>query len=226
MSGLVIAIRPEPGLSATLAAGRAMGLQMVGEALFAIQPLAWEAPDPAGFDGLLLGSANALRHFGPELALWAGKPAFVVGETTAQAARDAGLSVALVGEGYLQGVADRLTGENLRLLRVTGREHVGLQPSAGMTVETRVAYENITRPMSEALAVQVRGGALVLLHSAAAARHFAAECERLAIDRSGVSLAALGPRIAEAAGVGWRTSRVAPTPREPDLLALARDMCQ
>ena len=44
-------------------------------------------------------------------------------------------------------------------------------------------------------AVQVRGGAFVLLHSAAAARHFAAECERLAIDRSGVSLAALSSSV-------------------------------
>jgi uroporphyrinogen-III synthase len=68
-------------------------------------------------------------------------------------------------------------------------------------------------------------GALVLLHSAAAARHFAAECERLAVQRGAIRLAALGPRIAEAAGAGWADVRSATEANEPALLALARDMC-
>ncbi|MBS1240071.1 MAG: uroporphyrinogen-III synthase, partial [Proteobacteria bacterium] len=62
-------------------------------------------------------------------------------------------------------------------------------------------------------------------HSAEAARHFTAECDRLGLDRANIALAALGPRIAAAGGGGWREVRSAQSPREAALLALARDMC-
>jgi uroporphyrinogen-III synthase len=65
----------------------------------------------------------------------------------------------------------------------------------------------------------------VLLHSAVAARHLAAECDRLGIPRAAIALAALGQRIAAAAGEGWRELRAAAAPRDATLLALARDMC-
>lgn len=225
MTRIVFAIRPQPGLLATLEAGRALGLTMAGEALFTIRPVTWDAPDPAAFDGLLLGSANAVRHFGPTLPDWSGKPAYVVGEATAKAALAAGLDVAMVGAGYLQGVADRLSGGGHVLLRVTGRDHVPLNPPAGVSVETQVAYESVTVPVSDGFVAQLCAGGVVLLHSAVAARHFAAECDRLGIDREGLALAALGPRIAAAAGTGWQASRFAQTPRESDLLVLAQDMC-
>ena len=225
MTGALIAIRPEPGLSATLAAARAMGLPIWGEPLFAIRPVAWDVPDPAGFDGLLIGSANAIRHFGPARADWTGKPVYAVGDATAQAARDAGFSVAVTGEGYLQGVVDRLAGEEQAFLRVTGAEHVPVQPPAGISIATRVAYENVSLPVSDALAACLSRGATVLLHSAVAARHLASECDRLDLPRERIALAALGPRIAEAAGQGWAARHVAQRPREADLLALARDMC-
>jgi len=225
MNRPLIAIRPEPGLSATLAAARELGLDIQGEPLFAIRPLPWDAPDPQRFDGLLLGSANAVRHFGPDRTAWAGKPAYAVGEATAEAARAAGFTVAIVGEGYLQGVVDRLAGPDRRLLRVTGVDHVQLSPPPGIEIETRIAYENAALPMSGMLAARLRGGGVVLLHSAAAARHLAAECDRLAIPRPGIALAALGPRIADAAGLGWNACRIAAKPREAELLALARDMC-
>jgi uroporphyrinogen-III synthase len=81
-------------------------------------------------------------------------------------------------------------------------------------------------PLPAPLAECLGEGALVLLHSAAAARHFAAECDRLGVARGAVGLAALGPRIAAAAGEGWHGVRAAGEPREAALLALAREMCQ
>lgn len=218
------AIRPEPGLQATLAAARALGLTIHGEALFAIQPVPWTAPD-GPIDGLLIGSANALRHGGEALAQWRHLPAYVVGEATAEAARQARFSVAAVGEGRLQPVLDRLQGEGMTLLRLTGVEHVPLDPPAGIRLVTRVVYDNLLLPMSDALAAQLREGGVVLLHSAAAARHMAAECDRLGIARNRLGLAVLSHRIAAAAGEGWRACRVAATPCEADLLALAKDMC-
>ena len=64
MSGFVLAVRPEPGLAATMAAGKAIGLNMIGYPLFEVRPLAWKCPDPTEFDALLIGSANAIRHGG------------------------------------------------------------------------------------------------------------------------------------------------------------------
>jgi len=79
--------------------------------------------------------------------------------------------------------------------------------------------------MPASLAETLGEGALVLLHSAVAARHFGAECDRLAIVRKSIGIAALGPRIAAAAGEGWDRVRSASEPREAALLALAREMC-
>ena len=77
-----------------------------------------------------------------------------------------------------------------------------------------------------ALADLLADGALVLLHSAEAARHFAGECARLGIARAGVALAALAPRVGEAAGDGWAAKGIALSPRDDALLALAQEMCQ
>ena len=225
MSERILAIRPEPGLSATRAAGLAAGLSIDGHPLFAIREIEWDPPTPQGVDGLLLGSANAIRHGGPALGAYRGKPVYAVGEATAQAARAAGLAVAAVGEGGLQALLDTLGGASLHLLRLAGAEHVALVPPEGITLATRIAYESVPQPMPGALAAALAEGAIVLLHSAAAARHFASECDRLAIARSGIRLAALGPRIAKAAGEGWGELRIAQAPRETALLALASDMC-
>jgi uroporphyrinogen-III synthase len=221
----VISIRPEPGLSATLAAGRAVGLDIAGWPLFELRALAWEPPDPEGISALLIGSAAAIRLAGPGLAAFADKPVHAVGEATAEAARAAGFRVATVGEGGLQKLLGTLATGPLRLLRIAGAEHVPLIAPEGIRIETRIAYESAPLPMPDGLADALREGALVLLHSAAAARHFAAECDRLELSRTPIALAALGPRIAAAAGVGWAQVRSADSPREAALLALARDMC-
>lgn len=225
MSGLIFVIRPEPGLSATLRAARMVGLDATGIALSEIRAVPWTPPAPDDVDAILLGSANALRHAGPQLARYTGMPAYVVGEATARAARDAGLAVEMIGEGGLQAVLDRLAGRTCRLLRLAGAEHVALVPPEGVRIMTRVVYENVALGLPEAAAARLGEGAVVLLHSAAAARHFAAECDRLGIARHRIVLAALGPRIADAAGAGWAEVRRADLPRDSALLALVRDMC-
>lgn len=221
----VLALRPEPGLSATLDKGRAIGLAITGHALSEIRAVVWDCPDPSRYDGLLIGSANAILHGGTNLARLTGKPVYAVGEATAAAARAAGFAVAMVGSGGLQGVLDAIAGPR-HLLRIAGEEHVPLNPPAGVTFDTVIAYGSVMLPLDPAAPVLASGEALVLLHSAATASHFAAECERLGLPRSGIALAALGPRIAAAAQTGWRAVHTASRPDEAALLALASQLCQ
>lgn len=220
----VVAIRAEPGCSATVAAGRDYGLDILPLPLAEIRPLEWALPG-GEFDALLLGSANALRHGGPLVDELVDKPVYAVGEATAAAARERGFHVARTGSGRLQPLLDDLGGGSLRLLRIAAREKVPLVPPAGILVETVVAYESVPLPLLAEDADALRNGALVLLHSAASARHFADECGRLAIQRAAISLAALASRIVAAAGDGWAAARIAAEPKESALLALVREMC-
>lgn len=221
----LLALRPEPGLAATLEKARAMGLTITDHPLSAIRPLTWDCPDPARFDGLLIGSANAFLHGGPHLARLSAKPVFAVGEATAAAARAAGFTVAMTGSGGLQGVLDAITAP-CHLLRIAGEEHVPLTPPAGVTFAEVIAYRSEALPLDPAAPLLASGEALVLLHSAATASHFAAEMGRLGLPRARIALAALGPRIAAAAGEGWAAIHIAATPDERTLLQLAFDLCQ
>jgi uroporphyrinogen-III synthase len=225
MSFHLLALRPEPGLSATLEKARAAGLAVTGLALSAIRAAAWNCPDPVRYDGLLIGSANAILQGGANLERLTRKPVYAVGEATAAAARAAGFGVAMVGSGGLQGVLDAIA-VPCHLLRIAGEEHVPLSPPDGVTFDTVIAYRSVTLPLDPAASLLASGKALVLLHSAATAQHFAAECDRLGLPRAAITLAALGPRIAAAAGEGWQDVHTASQPDELALLAMASQLCQ
>lgn len=220
----VLVLRPEPGCSATVAAAQARGLDARGFPLFAVRPVAWTPPFDE-IDALLLGSANALRHAGPALSRYAGKPAWCVGETTAEAARAAGLNVRATGRGGLQPVLDRIDPAHRRLLRLCGAERVELAVPPGAELIERVVYQSVAQPLPGEAAELLRQGALVLLHSGGSAAHFSRECDRLGLARGRIALAALGPRIAAAAGTDWQDVQTAATAEDSALLALADKMC-
>jgi uroporphyrinogen-III synthase len=221
----LVVIRPQPGCDTTVAAAQARGLEAHGFPLFIVEPIAWDAPDPEGVDALLIGSANALRHGGAALDAFRGKPAYAVGEVTATAARAAGLDVVATGSGGLQAVLDGIPAEHARLLRLCGRERLHLTPPPGVTVADRMVYASQPQPMPPALAALLADETVVLLHSAEAARHFEMECGRLGVARSGIYLAAIGLRVAEAVGEGWASVEAAATPDDGALLALADELC-
>ncbi len=220
----LLAIRPEPGLSSTVEAARALGLDILGVPLFEIRPIPRDCPDPGEVDALLIGSANAILHGGESLARLTDKPVYAVGRTTAAAAEKAGFAVAATGQGGLQNVLDAIP-RPMRLLRVAGAEHVPLDPPEGVTIHTVIAYESVGLTLGAATIAALGDQPIVLLHSAAAARHFASECDRLALNRDAIALAVLGPRIAEAAGEGWRTVHVSPEPSDTALLEMIRNLC-
>ncbi len=221
----IIAIRPEPGLAATIAEGADLGLEISGYPLSEIRPCSWELPDLTQIDGLLIGSANALRHGGRKLAELRHVPVFAVGEATAQQARELGFDVAQAGEGGLQQLLGSMDDRPRHLLRLAGEAHVPLNLPPQITLTTRIAYRVVDNPIPAEMAQMLRDPCLILLHSAGAASHFLQECERLGLSRAPIALAALGPRILVAAGEGWRDARAAPNPCDSALLAMVRDMC-
>lgn len=219
-------LRPEPGWSASAAAAREAGIEVIGQPLFEGEAIDWQMPS-GEFDGLLIGSAAVLRFAGPQLDQSRHLPVHAVGETTAAAARAAGFAVARTGEAGLQALLDARAGEARRFLRLGGDERVPLVPHPGQSVTECAVYRMVSRPIDPDLAIALaERRPLVALHSAAAARHFVQEINRLAIAPEAVSLLALGPRIAEAAGLGWAELHIAEHPNEAALLAKAAALCK
>ena len=229
MNAPLFILRPEPGLGQSLDAARAMGLEAWGFQLFEIAPRAWQAPPADSFDALLIGSANAIHQAGPQLRAYAGKRAYCVGAATAAAARHAGLDVAGVGTGGLQAVLDTIPAP-AHLLRLAGEAHVPLGPAPGIAITTRILYASqplvLPDGLARLLATAALGRVVVALHSAEAARHFAAECDRLGLARGHIACVVIGPRVGLALGEGWAEVATAPRPDDASLLALAAQLCQ
>jgi uroporphyrinogen-III synthase len=208
----LVVLRPEPGASATAGQARGMGLEVRKIPLFEIRPLAWVAPDPTGFDGLIVTSANAVRHGGPELAKLRGLPVHAVGAATAAAARDAGFTVATVGEGGASAL-DLPAGE--RLLHLAGHDH--LPSGAAMTI---AVYE--AAPLAAPPGLDELSECVVAVHSPRAGGRLA----ELVQQRSGIAIASLSAAAADACGDGWRSVEAAAEPSDSALLALAARLCE
>ena len=226
MSRPLALLRPEPGWSASAAAARALGLAVVGHPLLEAEALAWEKPD-GEFDALLIGSGAVFRHGGRQLADYRDLPVHAVGEATAAEARGAGFTVTWLGTGGLQALLDNAAREPVRYLRLGGEERVELRPGQGQIIVERSVYRMRPHALGEQFVLSLEHGEpLVALHSAAAARFFSAEIDRLGIARGRLFLLALGPRVAKAAGLGWAALHVADSPTDAALLAKAAALCQ
>lgn len=220
----LLILRPEPGNAASVAAARVLGLDVLGAPLFAVRPVAWQAPPPARFAAILAGSANLFRHGGPALAALQALPVLAVGAETARAAADAGFVVTRQGEGGLQDLARDLPPGTY--LRLSGADPVPLDLPDGVVVETITLYAAHALPLAKPALGLLQSPCVVALHSGEAARHFAAECTRLGVARDRVALACLAPRIASAAGTNWEAVEISAMRRDQPLLALAAQMCQ
>jgi uroporphyrinogen-III synthase len=212
----VVVLRPEPGATATVERARKLGLDAVAMPLFEIEPVAWEPPDVSRFDGLLITSANAVQQAGKRLAQLRGLPVHAVGEATAEAALDAGLTVASTGTDGVDAVLASIN-SNLRLLHLCGEER--REPAHSLQKITAVAvYRSRERPAPNIGPVQ---DLVVLIHSPRAGARFA----ELVGDRGSVAIAAISPAAAQAVGSGWETVEAAATPSDDALLALAERLC-
>ena len=212
----LLILRPEPSASATVTRARRRGLEAVAASLFEIQPLAWEVPDPAQFDGLLLTSANALRHGGDALLKLRGLPAYAVGEATADAARAAGFNIRATGERGVDALLNSIEPE-LNLLHLCGEDR--WEPGkARQRITPMVVYRSTPLPKPDLTGAR---GTIALIHSPRAGRRFA----ELVKDRASIAIAAISVEAADAAGAGWETVEAAGKPTDDALLALAARLC-
>jgi len=212
----VLVLRPEPGASATIKKARGQGLDAAPMPLFEIDPVAWEAPNPSGFDALLLTSANAVRMAGGQLNALRGLPVHAVGEATAEAAREAGLEVVRVGSAGIDALLGSLP-PDLKLLHLCGDDR--REPRAARQAITAIVVYRAKAIDAPDLSPMER--AVVLVHSPRAGRRLS----ELVRERGSIAIAAISAAAAEAAGTGWQRIETAEAPNDEALLALAARLC-
>jgi uroporphyrinogen-III synthase len=214
----ILVLRPEPGASTTVKRAKERGLDAVAVPLFEVEPVDWEVPDAGSFDGLLLTSANAIRHAGDRLPDLRGLKVYAVGSATAEAARDAGFDVASAGEAGV----DRLLGSldpELRLLHLGGEDR-RTPEDARQEIRSITVYR--ARPRDD-IEVGNVDGSIALIHSSRAGKRFAELLKPAA--KPSVAIAAISAEAGAAAGDGWAKVEAAETPSDDALLALAERLC-
>jgi uroporphyrinogen-III synthase len=213
----LLVLRPEPGATATLERADRLGLSALSRPLFEIERMEWKAPAPTGFDGLLLTSANAVRHGGNQLETLRNLPVFAVGEATASEAREFGFAVAASGDSGL----DRLLASipaDLRLVHLCGQDRIGAK-----NPRQKITAIPVYRAREKAVDLHDIEGSVALIHSPRAGARFAALVKSDA--RQHVSIAAISDAALAAAGEGWADAQAAKSPNDDALLALAARLC-
>lgn len=219
----ILIIRPQPGNDASARRARDAGFTPIQLPFFEMRTRSWDAPDPARFDALLITSANAVRHAGAQLNLFRLLPVHSVGGNSAEAVQAAGLNLATTGtDGVTMALENARIAEHRHLLWLAGEDQTEIEVPAGVHIETRIVYAADPVQPGDIARKQTCEADIVALHSARAARHFAAfaDCQRLG--RGTICLAALSPAIARAAGDGWRGIALADRPDDRALLSAAR----
>lgn len=217
----VIVLRPEPGASETVDRVIARGLDAASIPLFVVEAIDWLAPEPAGFDAILLTSANAVRLAGEPLKSFRGLPVHAVGTATADAARDAGFDIASSGDAGVKRLLGSLEAE-LKLLHLCGEDRADATVVRQQVTVVPVYRSRVIEPAPE---VSSAIGALALIHSARAGKRFAELAERQQVDRGQVAVAAISAAAADAVGEGWKSLNHADQPTDQALLALADRLC-
>ena len=199
MSRAIAVLRPEPGNRVTAAAIEARGRNAIRMPLFEVRPAAWEVPDAATFDALILTSANAARHGSAGLRALHRLPVYAVGKATADAAARAGFDVAGVGTaGAAALIAQAEAAGVRRALHLAGRERT--LEAGGIVADLRTVY---TSEAHEPEQVDRLAGSIVLVQSARSGARLAEVVEAALLDRSQIALVAVSDAAARDAGPGW-----------------------
>lgn len=222
MRPLVI-LRPEPAASRTAERARQLGLATSVLPLFAARAVAWEPPEAARFDALLLTSANAVRLAGERLADYRGLPAYAVGRATAGALEAAGFTDVTAGERDANAIAARIAADGRRAVLHLGGRTVAAMEAGGLQVERVIVYEMV-RMQDDGLACRLEAGSVLLVHSPRAGELLA---ERIPLPRrAALHLIAISPAALRACGGGWASAETPDRPDDDRMLALATRLCE
>jgi uroporphyrinogen-III synthase len=230
----LLVTRPEPDASREAEAIAARGHEAVLAPLLAIEFAPDAALDLTGVQAIVVTSRNALRAIANRRELQEARelPLFAVGEVTARAGRKLGLAV-MTGPGAAAGLPElisarldpkcgpvlHLAGENLAFDLKSALE------AKGFTLRQPVLYRAVPAQALPAKALSLlEAGKLdgAILLSPRTARTFASLIDRQGAATQGRRLICycLSQAVAEVlAPLGFRV-RVAPQPREEDVLAL------
>lgn len=101
MAKSTLIIRPQPDADRDVLWLQRYGVPALASPVMRSTALVHDLPDPAGYDGVIFTSRHAVDAIrqSSKAAAWMMKPAFVVGTATAAAARDAGFSRLITGNG-------------------------------------------------------------------------------------------------------------------------------
>ncbi len=224
MSLPLLVLRPEPGASATARRAEERGLHPIRYPLFEVHATAWEAPDPEGFDAMLLTSANTLRCAGPQLDLYRHLPVFAVGEATADAAKARGFGIAAVGHSGAQAISEIIAARGHgRVFHPGGRDRREFNPGP-LSIIRCCVYESQEAGSAEGLAAIMPEEGVALIHSPRGAVRLAKLVPMR--ERPRLHLAAVSPAVLEAAGAGWASGDASPVPKDEALLVLAAALCK
>ncbi len=238
--------RPMEDAAALAQLLRQRDIDPVIEPMLLIRPIAAEALELAGVQGILLTSANGARmvarHISGDDDALLRLAVFCVGKATAKAAGDAGFRNIESADGDVEElaglVAARLDPKAGTLVHVAGSRVAGdlsgLLTDKGFAVHRAVLYE-AAKPeaLSPALREQLKSHhiGLVLFFSAATAQNFvdlvaaaglaSALAPATALCLSQAVAGALGP----AGGTGWAAVRVAPRPDTDGMMELVDEVC-
>jgi uroporphyrinogen-III synthase len=221
----ILIIRPEPGASVSAERAKAAGFEPIILPFFKVGPRAWQVPEAGRYDALLITSANAVRHAGAGLQTLMGLPVHSVGARSADAARAAGLTIASTGRaGVEEALANAARAGHTHILWLAGEDHKMVEPVNGVTVDTVICYASDPVTLADSVVTMIATVDIVALHSPRAAALFADTVDQLGLSRSGLTIAAFSPAIAEAAGAGWRGLAVAPQPSDSALLSALKSL--
>jgi uroporphyrinogen-III synthase len=201
-----------------------MGLDVAVHPLFAPQPLAWMPPPPGDFDALLLTSANAARLAGAGLDLYRTLPAYAVGEATARALKEASFADVAIGSEDGSAIARHIADDGcVRVLHLSGAT-VAAMETGGLHVTRVPVYSMTALTPDPALKADATPGSVLLVHSPRAGQRVAEQFPQET--RRGLHIVAISAATAHACGGGWASVTHPARPRDDEMLALVRRLCE
>lgn len=222
----LLILRPIEGALQTERRAKDLGLQVVVDPLFNVEPIICSGSAARDFDALLLTSAHAVTCGGDQLNAYMSLPVLAVGQATARAAKNAGFQIVATGDSSGQQLLNQPeTKRYRRILWLAGEQH-GLLDSDERQLDIVPVYRSRVIALGEKAVTCLKAETVVLLHSARAAKYLVAELDRLHIKQDRHHAVAFSAKVAAAAGQGWKSISVADRPDDESLLSLATRLCQ